>query len=153
MVPGPRIRESRSPLDSRGPLPRRRGASSFYAGRSALRLRSRGHGVSVRAACRSQPLEVAPRGALSFLPPAPPCAKDGPHASLRGAVRRRSNPERKHGDAGMLRLRSAQALSGMTNAGGACHPGFIPGSPYFICILMLLLLTTKQNCYSLSHES
>ena len=30
MVPGPRARESRSPLDSRGPLPSRQGASSFY---------------------------------------------------------------------------------------------------------------------------
>ena len=30
MVPGPRARESRSPLDSRGPLPNRQGASSFY---------------------------------------------------------------------------------------------------------------------------
>ena len=29
MVPGPRIRESRSPLDSRGPPPTRQGASSF----------------------------------------------------------------------------------------------------------------------------
>ena len=29
MVPGPRARESRAPLDSRGPLPNRRGASSF----------------------------------------------------------------------------------------------------------------------------
>ncbi len=29
MVPGPRARESRSPLDSRGPLPNWQGASSF----------------------------------------------------------------------------------------------------------------------------
>ena len=50
MVPGPRIRESRSPLDSRGPLPRRRGASSFYTGRSAVRERR-----SARVIARSRP--------------------------------------------------------------------------------------------------
>ena len=55
MVPGPRARESRSPLDSRGPLPKWPGASSFLRGPFRLRLHSRHHGMSVHAAWGSQP--------------------------------------------------------------------------------------------------
>ena len=43
MVPGPRIRESRSPLDSRGPLPRRQGASSFSCPMKTAALPFRRH--------------------------------------------------------------------------------------------------------------
>ena len=73
MVPGPRIRESRSPLDSRGPLPKWRGASSFYTDRSSLRLHSRHRGLSVHPACGSQPPRGKPRGGHSFLCTVPPC--------------------------------------------------------------------------------
>ena len=73
MVPGPRIRESRSPLDSRGPLPKWRGASSFYTDRSALRLHSRHRGLSVHAACGSQPPRGKPPGGLFFFVPHENC--------------------------------------------------------------------------------
>ena len=76
MVPGPRARESRSPLDSRGPLPRRQGASSFL--RAAARAgvlpglrrgaRSRRHGMSVHAACGSHPLRNNLEGPFLFIP-------------------------------------------------------------------------------------
>ena len=73
MVPGLRARESRSPLDSRGPLPNRQGASSFLqTARPLCRQvpvagpRSRRHGLSVQAACRSQPLAANARGGFFY---------------------------------------------------------------------------------------
>ena len=85
MVPGPRIRESRSPLDSRGPLPRRQGASSFLRATARAGVlpglrrgaRSRRHGMSVHAACGSRPLRKILEGPFLFFPappanPAPP---------------------------------------------------------------------------------
>ena len=70
MVPGPRARESRSPLDSRGPLPRRQGASSFLRATARAGVlpglrrgaRSRRHGMSVHAACGSRPLSETLEG-------------------------------------------------------------------------------------------
>ena len=53
MVPGPRIRESRSPLDSRPPRGKPPGGL-FFVHRSALRLHSRDHDSSIRVACRSR---------------------------------------------------------------------------------------------------
>ena len=80
MVPGPRIRESRSPLDSRGPLPRRQGASSFLRATARAGVlpglrrgaRSRRHGMSVHAACGSRPLRKILEGPFLFFPPLPP---------------------------------------------------------------------------------
>ena len=77
MVPGPRIRESRSPLDSRGPLPRRQGASSFLRATARAGVlpglrrgaRSRRHGMSVHAACGSRPLRKILEGPFLFLHP------------------------------------------------------------------------------------
>ena len=73
MVPGLRARESRSPLDSRGPLPSRQGASSFLqTARPLCRRvpvagpRSRRHGLSVQAACGSRPLAANARGGFFY---------------------------------------------------------------------------------------
>ena len=84
MVPGPRARESRSPLDSRGPLPRRQGASSFlrtvpppaplppkgghvHVSAEALSGQRSHHDSSVRVACRSRPLAVNVERGFLFL--------------------------------------------------------------------------------------
>ena len=77
MVPGLRARESRSPLDSRGPPPNRQGASSFLQTARPLCMqvpvagpRSRRHGLSVQAACGSRPLAANARGGF-FMPGSP----------------------------------------------------------------------------------
>ena len=57
MVPGPRARESRSPLDSRGPLPNRRGASSFYRTvRAIVTMQLRLALTLAATACQYRPL-------------------------------------------------------------------------------------------------
>ena len=86
MVPGPRVRESRSPLDSRGPLPRRQGASSFLRATARAGVlpglrrgaRSRRHGMSVHAACGSRPLRKILEGPFLFFAPAAHVASQVP---------------------------------------------------------------------------
>ena len=65
MVPGPRVRESRSPLDSRPPRGKPPGGL-FFMHRSALRLHSRDHDSSIRVACRSRAPCQDGRGPLRF---------------------------------------------------------------------------------------
>ena len=71
MVPGPRIRESRSPLDSRGPLPRRQGASSFFTGRSACGSTLAITAGRYRPLMAHSPLDVNVRGGFSLCPRLP----------------------------------------------------------------------------------
>ena len=85
MVPGPRARESRAPLDSRGPSPERRGASSFLqTAPPTVSLPPKGGHAHVSAEalsgqrspprpvstgrCGSRPPEGKPSGGLFFYP-------------------------------------------------------------------------------------